>query len=337
MYFNKRDKCPICSASELTELYSVPYSDSSIRAYLRNFYNKQGEIEFEYIDKSNFRLLKCYQCDFVFQNEVPNDFLLNKLYEEWIDPVIAKERNSKFSRIYYKEQFEELNMLIKYIDKDPHEIKIFDFGIGWANWAKIAKSFGCAVYGSEISENRKENAIRNGIIMINWEDIPKYEFDIINTEQVFEHLVNPKETLDYLCQSLNRKGIIKISVPNAYKIEKTISHIDWNDLRAVNVFTPLEHLNSFKPKSIIVLAKKCNLSSIDLRLKPWNIMHDSFLDLSIYLIKKVYRKVHYPGLKSTSQYFGKLKASYLNAENSAREEKGLMAAMDFLNYLKMKL
>lgn len=305
MYSIKRNYCPICSGLDLKLIYSIPYSSSEISLYLKEFYNKQGFIEYSYLEKFNFNLYKCNTCDFVFQNEVPSDFLLKKLYDEWINPELAKDRNSKFSREYYKEQFEELNLLIKYLNKPPYELKIFDFGLGWANWAKIAQSIGCKVYGCEISNSRQKNALMNNIIMINWDEIPKHKFDFINSEQVFEHLINPKETLNYLCQSLTEGGIIKISVPNAYNIEKLILMINWKDFQAINVFSPLEHINSFKQKSLIKLAKQNNLKTISINKKPWNIMHDSIIDFFIFGLKKIYRYLRYYKLKTTTLYFKK--------------------------------
>lgn len=62
---------------------------------------------------------------------------------------------------------------------------------------------------------------------MSWEEIPQHQFDFINTEQVFEHIPKPLETLRYLKKALKTNGVLKISVPTANDIEQRLEIMDW--------------------------------------------------------------------------------------------------------------
>ena len=73
----------------------------------------------------------------------------------------------------------------------------------------MAKGFGCESYGTELSEERIKYASSNGIKVIAWNEIPKHSFNFINTEQVFEHIPNPLDTLIYLKDALKPMVYLK--------------------------------------------------------------------------------------------------------------------------------
>ena len=86
--FTKRDKFPVCTNRNLIEVYSINYDDPVLIKYLKDFYNQQGGIEFEYIKNAIYTLLECSECKLIFQQYVPNEYLMSKLYEHWIDRIL---------------------------------------------------------------------------------------------------------------------------------------------------------------------------------------------------------------------------------------------------------
>ena len=74
-------------------------------------------------------------------------------------------------------------------------------------------------------------------------------FDYINPEQVFEHLINPLDTLKHLAKSLGQEGLIKISLPNSRialkKLKQSGSYVALSD-KHIMLVQPLEHINCFK-------------------------------------------------------------------------------------------
>jgi 2-polyprenyl-3-methyl-5-hydroxy-6-metoxy-1,4-benzoquinol methylase len=142
---------------------------------------------------------------------------------------------------------------------------------GGGAWALMVKGFGCNSYGCELSDDKINYAQSNGINTLTWDEIPRYNFDFINTEQVFEHLANPLETLTYLKSSLKVNGIIKISVPTANNIKRRLSLMDWSASKgtknSLNPVAPLEHINCYSRTSLVRMANIAGLEEIKLRLK----------------------------------------------------------------------
>ena len=266
-YFNIRTHCPACESTDLNDLYQNSFDQDPVKSYLSEFYSQQGKVEFEYLKNSTYHLVKCNQCELVYQKEIANDELMERLYEIWIDPKIAKQHREEFHDLTrYAYYAQEIMQLIAHFGKNPAEIKVFDFGMGWAEWAMMAKGFGCQSYGAELSQERIDHAEKNGVKVISWDSFPDYEMDFINTEQVFEHLPEPLETLKHLKSALKPQGIIKISVPNAVNIDQRIEKMDWNAEKgtkfSLNPVSPLEHINCYQVKSITTMAQCANLKQI---------------------------------------------------------------------------
>src|ERR1019366_1114632 len=128
------------------------------------FYAPQGEIEFKYLEGAVYSLLKCGECDLIFQREIPNDDLMERLYEHWIEPpkalLVALERGFPATYCSYAQ---EIMRIVAYLGKPPSSLHFLDFGMGWGQWAFMAKAFGCDAYGTELSRTRIDHARHRGI------------------------------------------------------------------------------------------------------------------------------------------------------------------------------
>jgi SAM-dependent methyltransferase len=264
MYFLKREKCPCCGGNSFQEIYNAPYQSEQIKDYLKRFYIPQGNPDLTKLNDIDYSLITCLDCTFIFQRYIPNDFLMKELYEVWLDTdktFDLFERN--YTIDYYKNYFLKIYRYINLFKQKPSDIQVYDFGMGWGNWASLCKSFGCSVYGGELSERRIEIAKSKGIENLNLNDTKPNQFDFINTDQVFEHLSDPLPILNKLVKCLKPGGFIRISVPDAALNKKNIEKMDWsapvfsND--SIHIVSPLEHINAFNNKSLITLASKAGL------------------------------------------------------------------------------
>jgi len=270
-HFIKRPGCPACKSKKNREIYFCPFNKSPIKEYLEGFYIPQGLIEFEYLNGSSFTLIECDLCGLIYQLEIPNDFLMHKIYEEWIDPVKDYKKNRETTDyddyLYYAQ---ELMPIIAYFNMRPGQLKFCDFGMGWGTWSLIAKAFGCDSHGTELSDTRIKHAESNGIKVISWEELPNHSFHFINTEQVFEHIAEPFETMKYLKNCLHSEGLLKISVPDGSHIKRRLNIGDWHapkgSKNSLNPVAPLEHINCFKKKTILKMADLAGFKQIKLPL-----------------------------------------------------------------------
>lgn len=304
-YFIERTTCPVCEGTDFKVLYRAPYNEPTIRNYLNNFYGAQGGVEFEYLVDAEYHLAECENCFLIFQKFIPNDFLMVKLYDEWIDPDFDLNSTGEFHVSYFEKYAAEISILIRNLGNMPGQLNFLDFGMGWGKWSLMAKAFGCNSYGMELSEERIEHAQKNGITIVNWEEVPNYEFDFINTDQVFEHIPNPLKTLKHLSSSLRENGMLKICVPNGNRTKKILKKMDWEapkrSKNSLNNVAPLEHINCYSTPTITKLAELCGLKPAKLKAFGSKEM------MSIYeLIKPYYYQLTKGG--STCLYFRKEKS-----------------------------
>lgn len=281
------------------------------------FYSPQGRMEFEYLKGYNFSLYECDVCGLIFQREIPNDNLMERLYEYWIDPKEAFNSLQKKKGIdYYSFFASEIMQILAYFNKIPSSLSFFDFGMGWGRWAMMAKAFGCDSYGSELSNSRIEYAKSNGVNVIKWDEIPSYQFDFINAEQVFEHIPEPLETLYHLQKSLKPKGILKISVLTGSVGLLKLSSLNSNGIKrrfrimgkklsketinSINPIAPLEHINFFRRKTIISMASKAGMEEVFIPLKlqyqfatHWSGMKRIVENILLPIYRNIFRRQNY--------------------------------------------
>jgi SAM-dependent methyltransferase len=153
----------------------------------------------------------------------------------------------------------EMTSLFRMLDKHPSQVSVLDYGFGYARWARVATAIGAKVFGAEISPDKISLAQSLGIEVISTEDLPSMRFDIVHTEQVFEHLVEPRIEFEKLSNLLTCGGIMKVAVPRQGNIRRHLkSGITDKDYESMLPVGALEHLNAFSHRSMEVLAQSQN-------------------------------------------------------------------------------
>jgi 2-polyprenyl-3-methyl-5-hydroxy-6-metoxy-1,4-benzoquinol methylase len=282
-----------------------------ISDYLHDFYSPQGRIELEYFVGALYTLCECEICGMLFQQHIPNEDLLHRLYEYWIDPnIVCTQALNSESVPHFAFFAQEIMQVISWIGRCPASLSFFDFGMGWGKWALMAKAFGCNSYGTELSQQRTAYATSNGITAIAWDDIPRYQFDFINTSQVFEHLADPLGTLRHLGKALKTGGLIKISVPNGYDINRRLRVMDWTAPKetrnSLNAVAPLEHINCFRRRTFKVMAQAVGMEETFLPMlcqyrytTNWNGLKGTVRNLAIPIYRNVLKLPNYIFLRKT--------------------------------------
>lgn len=278
-YFDARTACPICQSARIELLYVAPYAADPVRSFVESHYRRQGRVDWALLEGTDFLVSACMDCDAIFQNQVPNEFLLDKIYNE----MIAQDGLFELSlRRLTLQGFEavagELTVLFGLLGKPPPDVRFLDYGFGYGRWARVAAALGAAVYATEISPEKIAFARQMHVQVIGDADLPRMQFDLIHTEQVFEHLTHPRETFALLAGALAPGGIMKVAVPPAGRIRSRLAtsgmvtaspseatwHSDRETRRAARnkdyvCLVPLEHLNVFSAKSMKVLAQQNGL------------------------------------------------------------------------------
>jgi 2-polyprenyl-3-methyl-5-hydroxy-6-metoxy-1,4-benzoquinol methylase len=236
------------------------YKDKDVIDFLIKFY--EGRVDIDSISTINYKILKCNSCGFIWHNEILSDELMMLLYDKWISSEHSLNKKLHAELVLFESYAAQNALIGRLLGRKPNEIKVLDYGMGWGFWCKMADAFGFDVYGFEYSKKRIDYAsLRNLKIIDSPEVLDSHVFDFINTEQVFEHVYQPKDVLLNLVNLLSKGGVIRISVPNGQNLVNKIKNSEWTPSK--DEIQPLEHINSFKNKSLIELGKQCGLYCIN--------------------------------------------------------------------------
>jgi len=273
MAFIERTHCPSCHATTAHERYRCDYADPAIHHYLTTAYGAVGAgIEDAYLAGATFILLECANCGLVYQQQIPDDALMERLYEHWIDPQTVFARHQQSDTLaYHSRDAQEIMQVMAFLNKPPHTLAFLDFGMGWGKWARMASAFGCDAYGTELSPARIAYAQTYGVKVLSAAELATQHFDFINTEQVFEHLPDPLVTLKTLTQTLKPTGLLKISVPDGSDLKRRLAVMDWRapkgSKNSLNVVSPLEHINCFTRTTLQKMAACAGLREVKIPLR----------------------------------------------------------------------
>jgi 2-polyprenyl-3-methyl-5-hydroxy-6-metoxy-1,4-benzoquinol methylase len=249
----ERKNCPICISNKFKILFSLPYHDSQIQQFFKNYYQESINLYLEELKRYDYVIQECLNCSLIFQKYIPSDKFSKTLYEEIINEKESKIKKEKLSTVGYFKDFELFKKIFK---KENSDISIIEFGSGNGDWAYEAKKLNFDITVTEHSKNRIEVLKKKGLkICININECND-KFDIIYSNQVFEHISNPAETLKLLKPLLKKDGYIYLKFPSAFMFKNKLK---MNYQPKKDCAIPLEHINILNRKTFLFLIKDLNL------------------------------------------------------------------------------
>jgi hypothetical protein len=203
----ERNLCPGCGWPESDTIIREAFDSPALRKFFERQY--EGRADTESLGGFSYHVVRCRACALAYQRTIPGGDLLHEIYEEWIPPSEKERLHRRYDLDHYGYLAEQVQFVVQHFGSNPYSIRVFDFGMGWGEWASMARAFGCQVTGSELSPARIQHARSIGIEVIDWNEVPNRKFHFINTEQVFEHLLEPLATLMPLVGALEDNGILR--------------------------------------------------------------------------------------------------------------------------------
>lgn len=125
-FLKMRQECPACGSRRFREIYRLAYDSPCLRNYLANFYGPQGKVELGYLAGASYVLCECHGCLTIFQQQVPGDTLMERLYEHWIDPEIARKARRALSHQYYTRLSSDMAQILSLYANPPGELRFLD-------------------------------------------------------------------------------------------------------------------------------------------------------------------------------------------------------------------
>ncbi len=301
----RRARCPGCGHGSARTLHREPLDSPGIRRYMRAHYEHRVARAFSgYV----YELDQCEHCGLAYQAEVPTPELLEEIYDRWLPAAERRSVAARWGLDDYRYLSGQVAFLLEHFRQPPAALRALDFGFGWAEWAKMAAAYGVEVCGAELSRVRIDYAQSIGLLVVDTDRLPDGEFHFINTEQVFEHLLEPGAMLRRLGRALRPGGLIKVSVPDAGKAIRKLAgsgdfaRLDDGDIMPI---APFEHINAFTHASLSALGREAGLEVLRPSLRMLYNCSSGWLAPKSFLknlARPVYRHV-YP--KSTFVYFAR--------------------------------
>ena len=238
--------CLICG-DKGQEYFKKNFSENEFKKFFTEFYgDTKYLILIDFLINKEFIVLKCNNCNFIWQKFRPINEFANILY----DKIIDSNKSFKKSEQIFKNRKEKFKIEFKFIFNylDLKKINVLDFGAGWGSWLKSINDRDVNSYALEISKIRKKYLNDNKINVLDLNEISNYAnyFDFIRLEQVLEHLTDLDSSLELLKKISTKHSIIYVSVPNGIKqiSKNTNIKIEKGPIQ------PLEHINCFSNKSL---------------------------------------------------------------------------------------
>jgi len=143
--------------------------------------------------------------------------------------------------------------------------KILDVGCGNGGWLLRLKHAGWKTTGVEIDEPAADAAREAGLDVFCGTlldaNFPENSFDIVRLHYVFEHLINPKETLAEIRKILKPDGICLIRIPNIDSVMFKLFKKNWFALDIPR------HVFHYTPETFSRLARECGLKVTRMNFK----------------------------------------------------------------------
>ena len=254
-YFKVRKCCPLCLSQNIQIIFSKTFNEIRTKQFFKKHLNSKFPMNI--LNHYNYIICECKKCKFIFQKNTLNEKLNSKLYDDFIDhQKILKRKN--FDKDHLENNIQEFD-LIDRIFKDK-KISILEYGAGLGGWISALKVSGYKnIDAVEISQKR-----RNFLKKLKIKATPnlsnlKKKYDLIYSDQTFEHLIYPEKEIKRLIKHLKIGGYLIFKIPPGNNFKKKLKK---NYIAQKDEGTPLEHINIYSLKSLDFIKERYKLSSV---------------------------------------------------------------------------
>jgi len=248
---------------------------------------------------NDYQLRRCADCGVIFLSPFPSEELLKQAYDQsYYGPT---KKKFIFPLVEQAADYFRRRRAGKVVNLVPKHARILDIGCGNGDFLCYVRSYGdYELYGIERDEKAAQRAkAKVGIHLqtsaLQEGDFQENFFDAITLFHVFEHLSEPRKTLEIIRKILKPGGILIISFPNMGSFQALFFKGKWFHL------DPPRHLLFFKPKDFISIMKNMEFSLVSsqyfsIEQNPYGWIQSI---LNLFCAK---REVLYERLKGNLQY-----------------------------------
>ena len=259
--------CNVCDSSEIV------------------FYCKAKD--YRYGNKGDFCYYKCQKCGLIFLHPISSfsveDFYDGKTYHQNRHVADLKYSTLAKTKMYllksahaafYEKRGNSKRLIQKaflhpfkgyIIPYEKQNNKILDVGCDTGAYLSFLKNLGWDTYGCELnSANASIARSRGHKVFSGVLQEARYSpcfFDVVRLEQVFEHIGNPRETLEEINRILKQNGLLIMGVPSGQALTFKIFKRFWRYL------LPPHHFYLYTLKSISMLLRQYGFQTYKVKTK----------------------------------------------------------------------
>lgn len=207
----------------------------------------------------------CRKCGLVQTNPRLTDKSAGYFYGDYYRKLYGLEQN-KDSR--FNNQYQNAEKIYEYINSSIEEelsnLSIFEVGCGYGGLLWYFKERGCKkVQGCEIDGDAAEYAKARGLDVIET-DIANstldYDPDIIIFDDVLEHLVEPKNVIEYVSNIQDNGSYVYIELPGIKRLSPLHRANDGDFLKYIHI----AHTHHFSARTLSMLMRQINYYPINI-------------------------------------------------------------------------
>jgi len=247
------DTCPCCGAQDID--WPLHRSESLVEAFRMLSQRKYDGYMDGWEQQLSLAMASCRCCGHIWHHTRPDLVALFGMYAHG-----KRLKGISVSRRPNARMLSTMRGLFCYCTSADRVATLLDYGSGGGRWAAAARQAGFRVTAYEPTASR-QGKIGDVELVGSLQAVEGRRFDVINLEQVLEHIPDPASDLRTLKQYCYADTVLRISVPDVARLGKRL----WEGFpfngRTMHVLSPYEHLHGFRQSSLQALLKTVGLEA----------------------------------------------------------------------------
>ena len=244
-----REFCPACGTDDKEIIFSP--TDDTRKRFLHLSSTKYQSFMDGWEKLLTLEIQRCRRCAHFWHRSQPDQDSLFGMYRSAL-PLNRRDPSREPSPLMIRTML-RLYKLLK-LNK-IHKPNLLDYGSGGGRWSQAAARAGFNVYAYEPVGTRSAAVRENDSVIVvhKFDNVKDQKFDLINLEQVIEHIINPLEILQSLKSMCHSKTLVRITVPNLTRCAESFWESFPFDGKRIHLMSPYEHLHGFSSRSLDAL------------------------------------------------------------------------------------
>ena len=247
------NECPCCGSEEIKFPFQLNENTAERFRLLSRL--KYGGFMDGWETRLSLTLAQCERCAHIWHYTRPDQDSIFNMYAQGKRLNRSAASTNSSARIRWS-----VSRLFDYCTSPIDDKSFLDFGSGAGRWSAAAQQAGFHVTAYEPVLSRQS---RNGGIEVvgALAEIEGRRFNVINLEQVLEHVPYPAEVLRTLERFCYPDTVLRISVPDVQRLGNRLwLGFPFNG-ENMHILSPFEHLHGFRHSSLTALLKTVGLKA----------------------------------------------------------------------------